>query len=288
VKEHGGGSGRAAMPDLVRPMLATPGELPADGEPGRWSYEMKWDGVRAVSYVGQDRVRVLTRNDREVSATYPELGELAPALAGREAVLDGEVVAFPLPYSERRGALDALGLQAPHVLVPPVFVGDGAAALEASRQQRLEGVLAKQTRARYEPGRRSPAWVKVKHVRTQEVVIGGWRPGKGNRLGGIGSLLVGIPGPEGLVYAGHVGTGFTGPALANLQALLEPSRRDSAPFVGTLPTADTRDAVWVEPCEVGEVAFAQWTQDGRLRHPVWRGLRPDKAPADVVLESETP
>ena len=320
------------LPDLVRPMLATAGTLPPVTEEERWAFEMKWDGVRAVAYVDRGTVRLLTRNDRDVTATYPELRGLGEALGEVRAVLDGEIVAFDgsgrpsfgelqqrmhvqrpsaalrarvpvsylvfdllhvsgrslldAPYDERRAALEALGVDGPHWATPPAFEGDGAAALEVSRAQGLEGVLAKRRDSRYEPGRRSRSWVKVKHQRTQEVVVGGWRPGEGRRSGGIGSLLLGVPDGSGrLVYAGHVGTGFTDRVLDELWAALQPLSRKTSPFADELPRAHARDAHWVTPKLVGEVVFTEWTRDGRLRHPVWRGLRPDKSPAEVVRES---
>ncbi len=293
---------------------------------------MKWDGVRAVVYLAEGRVRALTRNDNDVTAGYAELAEVAELLAGRQALLDGEIVAFDgagrpqfgllqqrmhvrdpaqvrtfvsqVPvhylafdllhldgenlldrtYDVRRELLDSLGLASRHVLVPPAFLGDGPAVVAASRARGLEGVVAKRRTSTYQPGRRSPSWLKVKNFRTQEVVIGGWRPGKGGRTGEIGSLLVGVPGPDGLDYAGHVGTGFTQVMLSDLLRLLKPDVRASPPFARRLPSADARDAVWVEPRRVGEVTFAQWTRDERMRHPSWRGLRDDKSPADVVRE----
>jgi bifunctional non-homologous end joining protein LigD len=323
---------RQPMPDLVRPMLATAGTLPAGAAAGRYAYEMKWDGVRAVVYVSGGRARVMTRNDREVSRTYPELSRMADSLGSLEVVLDGEVVALDasgrpdfgllqqrmhvtvpsqvralvervpvsylafdllyldgrllldLPYAERRALLDGLDLEGPRWGVPPAFPGDGDAALAASRAQRLEGVVAKRLDSRYEAGRRSSAWVKVKTFLTQEAVVGGWRPGTGRREGTIGSLLLGIPDGDGLAYIGHVGTGFTDAVLADLERRLRPLRRSTSPFAQELPRADARDAVWVTPRLVGEVAYGEWTRDGRLRHPSWRGLRPDKAPSEVVRE----
>ncbi|MFP5369593.1 MAG: DNA ligase, partial [Actinomycetes bacterium] len=153
----------------------------------------------------------------------------------------------------------------------------------ASRENGLEGVVAKRLDSVYRPGVRSPEWRKVKNVRTQSVVVGGWRPGQGRRAGTIGSLLFGVNDDEGrLVYAGHVGTGFTDAALRELQAMLTP--RDGSPFADRLPREVTRDAHWVEPTLVGEVAYAHWTTEGRLRHPSWRGLRDDLDPDDVVEE----
>jgi bifunctional non-homologous end joining protein LigD len=130
---------------------------------------------------------------------------------------------------------------------------------------------------------RAPEWRKVKHLRMQSVVVGGWRPGRGRRAGGVGSLLVGVHDDDGrLVYAGHVGTGFTDAALRELGGLLAPRR--TPPFADSLPRDVARDAVWAEPELVGEVAFAAWTADGRMRHPAWRGLREDLEADDVVVE----
>ena len=153
-----------------------------------------------------------------------------------------------------------------------------------SQEQRLEGVVAKRLTSIYLPGRRSPDWVKIKNVRTQEVIVGGWRPGSGNREGTIGSLLLGIPQESSLRYIGRVGTGFNAATLADLSEQFRRAARSTSPFV-EIPRIDARDAHWVEPTIVGEVAFAEWTGDQRLRHPAWRGLRPDKLPHQVVVES---
>ncbi|WP_230685084.1 hypothetical protein [Cellulomonas sp. JZ18] len=161
----------------------------------------------------------------------------------------------------------------------------GADVLAASRENGLEGVVAKRRRATYRPGARSPEWRKVKHVRTQEVVVVGWRPGQGRRAGTVGSLVLGVHDSAGVLRpAGGVGTGFTGRALDELGAVLRPLERPTRPVVGDLPAADVRDVHWVEPRLVGEVVYTGWTQDGRLRHPSWRGLRPDKHPDAVIRE----
>jgi bifunctional non-homologous end joining protein LigD len=166
----------------------------------------------------------------------------------------------------------------------PAFDGGGADVLRASREQGMEGVVAKRRDSVYEPGRRSPAWRKIKHVNTQEVVVGGWRPGGGRRQGRIGSLMLGIPGAGGLRYVGQVGTGFSDALLEDLGRRLAGLACPSSPFDGPLPSAIARVAHWVRPDLVGEVAFAEWTGDGLLRQPSWRGLRPDKSPGDVVPE----
>jgi bifunctional non-homologous end joining protein LigD len=198
--------------------------------------------------------------------------------------LDGRSL-LELPYRERREVLTDLALEGEYWQTPPAFTGSGAAAVRASREQGLEGIVAKRVESRYQPGRRSPDWVKVKNIRTQEVVIGGWSPGKGRRAGSIGALLLGLPEDGGLRYVGQVGTGFTQQMLDDLSHRLARLTRKTSPFTSDVPRADARDAIWVTPRLVGEVAFTEWTGDGRLRHPSWRGLRPDKSVTDVVKES---
>ncbi|WP_439689930.1 ATP-dependent DNA ligase [Curtobacterium sp. SP.BCp] len=187
-------------------------------------------------------------------------------------------------YAARREALATVVEPGGVVDVPDAVEGDFAAALAESERRGLEGVVAKKRSSKYAEGRRSEAWLKVKHHATQEVVVGGWRPGAGRRAGGIGSLLLGVPGAEGLEYVGKVGTGFRDRDLDEIAGVLEPLARDDSPFVD-VPRPDARDAHWVRPVRVGEVQFAEWTGDGRLRQPSWRGWRADKDPDDVVRES---
>jgi bifunctional non-homologous end joining protein LigD len=196
--------------------------------------------------------------------------------------LDGEDL-LERPYAERRERLDALGLAGHRWVTTPWFRGGGARVHAASKENDLEGVVAKRLDSPYRPGVRSPEWRKVKNIRMQSVVVGGWRPGQGRRAGGVGSLLFGVPDDEGrLIYAGHVGTGFTDEFLREPTRMLIP--RTTSPFHGDLPREVTRDAHWVEPDLVGEVAYAVWTAEGRLRHPSWRGVRDDLEPDDVVVE----
>ncbi|WP_138444363.1 ATP-dependent DNA ligase [Sinomonas susongensis] len=192
----------------------------------------------------------------------------------------------PLPFRERREALELLaegGLPA-NVQLSPIFHGEVDSVLEASAEHGLEGIVAKRLSARYEAGKRSGAWIKIKHERTQEVVVGGWRTGKGGRENTIGSLLLGIPDDDGgLRYAGRVGTGFTERDLAEIAKKLHRLERKTTPF-GDIPREDTVDAHWVQPKLVGEVRYGEWTDAGRLRHPVWRGWRQDKDPGEVTVE----
>ncbi|WBM80136.1 hypothetical protein KIV56_00550 [Cryobacterium breve] len=165
----------------------------------------------------------------------------------------------------------------------PDLPGDAQDALRVSRELGLEGIVAKDADAGYDGGRRSRSWIKVKHHRAQEVVIGGWRTGNGNRARSLGSLLLGIPSETGLDYIGRVGTGFRDRDLAALRSRLDTLAQAENPFTA-VPAADVRDAHWVRPVLVGEVDYLEWTSDGRLRHPSWRGWRPDKAPDEVVRE----
>ncbi|HEY0127399.1 MAG TPA: non-homologous end-joining DNA ligase [Blastococcus sp.] len=317
-------------PDVPLPMLATAGELPPEEEDGRWGFEFKWDGVRAVAAVRGGILGLTSRKGTDITVRYPEVARLPAALAGHDAVVDGEIVAMDdrgrpdfgalqnrmhrtgaevprlaaakpvtflvfdllgwdgedltgLPYAERRERLDALGVSGHRWVATPWFRGGGAGVHAASMENGLEGVVAKRLDSPYRSGVRSPDWRKVKNFRTQSVVVGGWRPGQGRRAGGVGSLLFGVPDDQGrLVYAGHVGTGFTDQDLRDLERMF--TSRTTSPFSGTLPRDVTRDAHWVEPDLVGEVAYAVWTADGRLRHPSWKGVRDDLEPDDVVVE----
>jgi bifunctional non-homologous end joining protein LigD len=326
------------------PMLARPGTLAELSPDADWVFEMKWDGIRMLAYLGggpDGTVRFLTRNGNDVTASFPELvDDLRAAVGNHAAVLDGEVVALDranrpdfsrlqsrlgltdavdvrrarrgapvhffafdllerdgtslvgLPLAERRRALESFVAGAGTVQVPPVFSGDAADVLATSARLGLEGLIAKENGSTYQSGRRTDRWVKIKHVRTQEVVIGGWRPGKGHRGATLGSLLVGVPVPGGtdaagalrLRYAGRIGTGFSDRDLERLRRRLDELPRADNPFED-VPAADAGDAVWVQPLLVGEAEFAEWTSGGRLRHPTWRGLRVDKSPEDVAVEA---
>jgi bifunctional non-homologous end joining protein LigD len=189
-------------------------------------------------------------------------------------------------YAERRALLDGLGVNGRHCQTPPSFTDvTGAEIVALSKQHGLEGVVAKRLSSRYEPGKRSAAWRKIKNVTRQEAVIGGWKPGEGGRAGRIGSLLIGVQGPGGLEYAGHVGTGFSQATLAMLGERLAPLQHTTSPFAAPVPPEHARGTVWVEPRLVIEVEFRGWTSAGVMRAAAYKGLRTDKDPADVVRET---
>jgi bifunctional non-homologous end joining protein LigD len=319
-------AGTGAGTEPLRPMLAT---LVAEPPSGRgWAFELKWDGIRALARVQAGSLRLTTRNGNDVTRRYPELAPLAPSV-GRDAVLDGEIVAFDgrgrpsfellqarmhveddraiarlateipvtylvfdlleldggslldLPYADRRARLAALALDGPHWRVPPYEEESCDTMLAVSREHDLEGIVAKRLDSRYEPGRRSRAWQKVKHTRRQEFVVGGWLPGEGNRAGTVGALLVGAYDGDQLVYAGRVGSGLGGHDLAVLDTSLRRLARDDSSFArGPVP----KGARFAEPELVVEVRFREWTRAGVIRHPVFCGLRTDKEPRAVTFE----
>ncbi len=304
--------------DELTPMLATEGSV-ANLTADQWAFEGKWDGYRLLVEADHGRLRVRSRRGRDVTAEYPQLRALARDLADHHVVLDGEIVALdasgvprfsemqnrvratrieywafdllyldgrPLlrvKYHDRRKLLETLA-SGRALIVPELITGDGAAALHYSGTQGWEGVVAKKLDSTYQPGRRSMSWIKDKHWHTQEVVIGGWRAGEGGRTSGIGSLLMGIPADGGLHFAGRVGTGFTERELTRLKKTLAPLQTDESPFNAPLPARDAKGVTFVKPALVGEVRYSEWTSDGRLRQPSWRGLRPDKEPHQVVRE----
>ena len=198
--------------------------------------------------------------------------------------LDGHSL-MDLSYDERRTRLDALELDGEHWCTPAFQVGDGAAMLAATREQGLEGMVAKHLDSGYAPGRRDGGWLKIKHSQRQELVIGGWTRGKGSRAATIGALHLGVYEQGSLRYAGRVGTGFDEHELERLAGLLAPLARRDSPFEGPQPP---RGAHFVEPLLVCEVEFTQWTKDGLLRHPSYKGLREDKPATDVVRERMFP
>ena len=177
------------------------------------------------------------------------------------------------PYEQRTARLGELGIESPGVSVPPAFPRDAAAVLAASRDLGIEGIVLKRLTSAYQPGRRSLDWLKIRHMAAEDLLIGGWLPGSGYRSALAGAVLVGRTGPAGLEYAGQVGSGFAEAERRQLTARLEQIEQPASPFAAGPPASITRRARWVRPVFTAEVTYAELTPGGRLRHPVWRGLR---------------
>ena len=309
----GGGASR------YTPMLSTASDALPHGE--GWVYEPKWDGFRAIVGVSGGEVTLTSRNGNDLTERFAGVARSARlGIRAADAVLDGEICALDergrssfsllqqgegtlalvlfdlleldseplvgLPLEERRRRLgDVLNASVGVVVLSPQF-DDGEALLAAAREQGLEGVVAKRLDSRYLPGRRGTEWRKVKVKGRQEVVVVGYTKGQGRRTGGFGALVVGVHEAGGLRWAGNVGTGFTDAEIERLLGLLKPLERPDSPFseVPKMPRVRRSDVVWVEPRLVAEVEFAEWTREGRLRAPVYVGLREDKSATEVRRE----
>ncbi len=305
------GDGRA-----VRPMLAQLAEQPPEGE--GWLHEVKLDGYRAIATVHAGEATLRSRNGNDLTERFAEVARALPgALRSADCVLDGEVCAldekgharFGLlqrgagalvvylfdileldgedltrrPLVERREILERTLIPGNPVVRLSVAFEDGARLLEQVRALGMEGIVSKRAQSLYQPGKRGGAWLKVKSRNGQECIIAGYTLGKGRRSKGIGALILAVRRDGDLVHVGNCGTGFDDRELDRLQGLLDPLRRDTCPLleVPRMPRVRTTDVIWVEPKLVCQVEFAEWTSDGRLRAPVYMGLRDDK-PASAV------
>ena len=303
------------------PMLASSSADLPHGE--GWVFEPKWDGFRALVRVEGGEATLTSRNGNDLTGRFAEVAKAAAkAVRTPSAVLDGEVCALDergrssfsalqqgtgtlalvlfdaleldgkplldLPLVERRRRLEAaLDPSVRRVLVSPVFE-DGEALLAAAREQGLEGVVAKRADSRYAPGRRGNDWRKVKVKGEQEFVVAGYTRGRGRRSDGFGSLVLAVREAGELRWVGNVGTGFTDEEIARVLERARPLERDEPPFARPprMPRVRKGDVVWLEPRLVAEVAFAEWTHDGRLRASVYQGLRDDKPAEEVRRERE--
>lgn len=309
----------------MQPMLATAAAGLPQG-PG-WSYEFKWDGVRAILEITAGRLQIHSRRGNEVTVAYPELAGLARDID--DAVIDGEIVAFadgrpsfgllqtrmhvrvqaeamrlsaetPVtfvafdvlrlygvdvaerPLAERRATLERLAADRPVWTVSPSF-DDGPATADAAQAHGLEGVVAKRLASPYRPGVRTTEWIKVKFTRRAEFVVVGWEADAA-RPGVLSSLLLGYLADDAVAFAfaGKVGSGLShGTATSLLRAMR--TRPDTA--LATVPApSGGRVVTWVEPRLVVEVSYSEWALDGRLRHPVFVGIRTDKDASEVTLD----
>ncbi len=289
------------FPDWVEPMAATLTQERFAGP--EWLFEQKFDGIRLLAFKRGSEVRLLSRNRLLQNDAYPAIVEAVAALPMCDAILDGEATGVwgrrgevtyhvfditwldgrdvrGLSLDERRALLQAIPLEPPLTLVERL---EDAEPWERACEDGWEGVIAKRRDAPYE-GRRSPHWLKMKCEASQELVVGGFTDPQGSRVG-LGALLLGYYEGSDFVYAGRVGTGTgLGPKrLLELRAQLDALEVASSPF--TAGTGLPRVAHWVQPTLVVQVAFIEWTGNGKMRHPRLLGVREDKRAAEVVRET---
>jgi bifunctional non-homologous end joining protein LigD len=262
----------ASYPELAALAGRVPDRVILDGEivalaDGRPDFELL-----------QSRMHVRHPPGRLVQAVPVELYLFDLLHRGEESLLDA-------PYTQRRDRLEDLSLDQDPVRTPPWYRGGAGDIQAVSLAHGLEGIVGKPAASAYHPGQRRD-WIKVKNVRHAEVIICGWKPGQGRRADTIGSLLLGVYDGGQLRYAGHVGTGFTQAMLADLSRRLRSLETGTSPFATPVAAEHARGAHWAQPRLVGEVTFTEWTTDGSMRHPSWRGLRPETSPDEVRLKSQ--
>jgi bifunctional non-homologous end joining protein LigD len=319
------GKGSLASPPPFRAQLALLVDHAPEGD--AWLHEDKLDGYRIGCRLHRGRATLTSRREQDWTARFPGIAQAAEKLKSKSALLDGEVAVVDksgrtsfqalqnafgkggatnvvyfvfdllfldgadltrLPLEERKALLKALlgSKRTGPIRWVSHRVGGGAEVFAEACARGLEGIVSKRREGRYIPGRRDPSWQKTKCVKRQELVIGGFTDPQGSREG-IGALLVGYyDDGENLVYAGKVGTGYTRMLALELRQMLGAIEQDDSPFAKR-PAALLGSVHWVAPKLVGEVAFTEWTRDGTLRHPSFKGLRRDKKAKDVKLEVPT-
>jgi len=308
---------KGPMPRTLEPMKAQLVDAAFDDD--RWLFEVKWDGIRLVSFIDNGKVSLQTRAGRIVDDEYPQLQAVSRLVNAKQAVLDGEIVAldeegrpsfqllqnrgkephpmqyvvfdivyldgqrlFRVPLEDRKRLLRDIVRDSDLLKYSEHVLGEGKAFFKAAQQKQLEGIVAKLRDSPYQPGMRSSAWLKIKAVRQQEVVIGGFTEPRGGRRH-FGALIVGVYEDGKFVYAGHVGGGFDERSLESLAKLMKPLTVKTSPFSGEPPRGNEKPT-WVRPKLVAEVKFAEWTRDGVMRQPVFLGLRDDVDPREVRRE----
>ncbi|MCX5515325.1 DNA ligase D [Kaistia algarum] len=312
-------SRKANLPDFVEPQLCALVEDVPKGDD--WLYEIKFDGYRAIVAADGDAVRISTRNGLDWTDRFAPLARAVGSLGLSSVLIDGEIVvldnngvsdfgalqnaieegggrpvlfAFDFlvengqsiadrPLTERKARLAALLKAAPkqdRVFFSDHVEGDGAAMLGSLCEKGFEGIIAKRADAPYRPGRRD--WLKIKCGHQQEFVIAGTSPSTRGRP--FASLLLGVQEKDGLRYAGRVGSGLSGAELDRLEASFAKLQRKTSPFVGEVPREIARDARWLKPELVAEIAFAGWTRDNLVRQGRFLALRSDKAADKIVIE----
>jgi len=308
---------KGPMPRTLEPMKAQLVDAAFDDD--RWLFEVKWDGIRLVSFIDNGKVSLQTRAGRIVDDEYPQLQAVSRLVKAKQAVLDGEIVAldeegrpsfqllqnrgkephpmqyvvfdivyldgqrlFRVPLEDRKRLLRDIVRDSDLLKYSEHVLGEGKAFFKAAQQKQLEGIVAKLRDSPYQPGMRSSAWLKIKAVRQQEVVIGGFTEPRGGRRH-FGALIVGVYEDGKFVYAGHVGGGFDERSLESLAKLMKPLIVKTSPFSGEPPRGNEKPT-WVRPKLVAEVKFAEWTRDGVMRQPVFLGLRDDVDPREVRRE----
>jgi bifunctional non-homologous end joining protein LigD len=300
----------------IPPMLASLSKEMVSGP--EWVFEEKYDGIRAVAYRDGERVRVLSRTGQDLTAGVPQIVDALRSLPDDDFVLDGELVVFDekgvsrfqllqrrkdprmkvmyvvfdclrsngrdllrRPLDERRKRLlELIPARSGPLLPSRRLPRDGAKGLATARATGWEGIMAKLAASPYEGGDRSRAWLKVKVRGESEFVIGGYTPPQGSRAE-LGALLVGLYDVGKLRFTGKVGTGYTQDTLRDLGAKLRGIRTGAPPFD---PPPRVKDAVWVKPRLVSQIAYAEWTADGKLRQPAFLGLRTDKKPEECTWD----
>jgi bifunctional non-homologous end joining protein LigD len=294
-------------------MLATLVDAPFNKP--NWVYEEKYDGVRMLAYKEGAKVSLISRNAIDRTERYPKIAEAVAKLRPETLALDGEIVIFDsdkvsrfqslqkgdgrptfavfdciyhdgkdlrtAPLSERRVALQQAVKPSSSLILSARLDADGVKAFEIAKKRGFEGLIAKDLSSKYVSGR-SAAWLKVKVRKEDEFVIGGFTKPSGARHF-FGALLLGVFNRGKLEYVGKVGTGFDEETLKALYKKFGALKRAGSSFSSELRE---RDATFVTPKLVAQIGYTEWTSDGKLRHPVYLGLRDDKAAKDVRRQKE--